>query len=111
MMPTVWRLHLTALVITLVSEWIGVRDVRIGTGVVLFLPLLYAFALGSLASPATSRLGRRLFPEPDAAALTAKSMLVVAILPFIARFGTLIGPSLSELAAAGRRSCSKRWEI
>lgn len=94
-----WRLHATVLVVALVSEWIGVRRVSLGPGVLLFLPLLYAFVAGALLNPNVVRRAPALLGER--ARGEAKTFIVVAILPFVARFGAEIGPAIEDIVAAG----------
>lgn len=40
-----WRLHLIALVIACISEYIGIAKLDIGIGTMILLPLLYAFLM------------------------------------------------------------------
>lgn len=96
---TEWRLHVTALVIVIVSELIGVIAIPIGIGSVLLLPLLYAFVLGMLVNPnvITKATGWLRTREVEA----ASPLIVIAIMPFIAKFGTIIGPSMSTILDAG----------
>lgn len=94
-----WRLHLSAVVITVVAEAIGVVKVPIGFGAILLLPLLYAFVLGLLINP--NVVGAAKVWISDRNVKAASPMIVIAIMPFIAKFGTIIGPSMETIIAAG----------
>ncbi|WP_372424867.1 DUF3100 domain-containing protein [Salinarimonas chemoclinalis] len=94
-----WRLHLAVLAIALVAELIGVRTLQFWVGTVLFLPLLYAFVLGVLANPNVVAPARRLLGASDGA--VAGRIIVIALLPFLAKFGTLVGGSIETVVEAG----------
>lgn len=92
-------LHIAVLAIAIVSELIGIQRLQIGIGTVIFLPMLYAFALGILINPNIFKASGRF--------LTSKSvklsgtMITVAIMPFIAKFGTTVGPQIDKIIEAG----------
>ena len=94
-----WRLHLSVLVITVIAELVGVIAVPIGIGSILLLPLLYAFVLGLLINPNVISGARVLIRDREVHA--ASPLIVVAIMPFIAKFGTIIGPSMDKIIDAG----------
>lgn len=56
-------LHILVLAIVIVSELIGIQRLSIGLGTVIFLPILYAFALGIMLNPAISRRAPSSFPR------------------------------------------------
>ena len=94
-----WPLHLLVLVVSVVSQLIGVRSIPIGIGAILLLPLLYAFVLTVLANPNVIPAAKRLVPR--GASTAAGAAIVVAIMPFIAKFGTTVGPSIEQIIEAG----------
>jgi hypothetical protein len=96
-----WRLHLTVLALVVVSELIYTREIPLGPGSVLFLPLLYAFVFGALLNPNVVRrgVGGRIVRSREVRA--ASPFIVIAIMPFIAKFGTLVGPSMEAIISAG----------
>lgn len=94
-----WPLHVAVLVVAIVSQLIGVQSISLGVGTILLLPMLYAFVLCLVLNPNVVPAMRRLISTPRAAA--AGPLIVVAIMPFIAKFGTTIGPSIEEIIAAG----------
>lgn len=94
-----WRLHATVLVLVIVSELIYIREIPLGPGAILLLPLLYAFILAALLNPNVIRASGRWIREREVA--TASPLIVIAIMPFIARFGTTIGPAINDIISAG----------
>ena len=94
-----WRLHLTVLAITVVAELIGIIKIPIGIGAVLLLPLLYAFVFGLVLNPHIIGRSRTWLRERET--LSASPLIVIAIMPFIAKFGTIIGPSIDTIIEAG----------
>ena len=94
-----WRLHVSVLVITVIAEAIGVIAIPIGIGSILLLPLLYAFVMGLVVNPNVIPAAGAWIRDRDVRA--ASPMIVVAIMPFIAKFGTIIGPSMQQIIDAG----------
>jgi len=94
-----WPLHLAVLVIGVVSQVIGVRAIPIGFGTILLLPMLFAFAIALLLNPNVIGAMRRIVPARLAAA--ASPLIVIAIMPFIARFGADIGPGIELVIRSG----------
>ena len=94
-----WRLHLTVLALVVVSELIYIREIPLGPGAILLLPLLYAFVLGALLNPNVVRAAGRWIRGREVRA--ASPLIVIAIMPFIAKFGTTIGPAINDIIAAG----------
>lgn len=94
-----WPLHLAVLAIGVLSQLIGVRSIPIGIGTILLLPMLFAFAIALLLNPNVVGAMRKLVPGRYAAA--ASPMIVIAIMPFIARFGADIGPGIELVIRSG----------
>lgn len=92
-------LHAVVLVIVVISELIGLRTFAIGSGMILLLPLLYAFILGLALNPSITPVLRRIM-SPRLTSV-AGSLIVVAAFPVVAKLGTLIGPAIPELVKAG----------
>jgi hypothetical protein len=65
----------------------------------MLLPILYAFALGVALNPALCKPSRRIL-TPRSTRI-AGSMIAIAIMPFIARFGTTVGPEIKAIIDAG----------
>lgn len=94
-----WRLHASVLVITAIAELIGVIAVPIGIGTIMLLPLLYAFVMGLALNPNVVKKASGWMGQREVRA--ASPLIVIAIMPFIAKFGTIIGPSMEQIVAAG----------
>ncbi|WP_110710074.1 DUF3100 domain-containing protein [Salinicola sp. CR57] len=94
-----WRLHLLVVLLSLLSEWIGIVKIPLGPGTLLLLPLFYAFVLGVLLNPHLFSGTRRFLPESVSQAATP--LILISIMPFIARFGSTIGPAIDQLISAG----------
>ncbi|MDQ1183622.1 DUF3100 domain-containing protein [Agrobacterium larrymoorei] len=94
-----WWLHGVVLAIVIVSEYIGILRLPIGIGTVVFLPILYAFALGIALNPNILKKTAALIPS-DAVKL-AGTMITISIMPFIAKFGTTVGPQIDKIIEAG----------
>ncbi|GAA1194836.1 DUF3100 domain-containing protein [Prauserella alba] len=94
-----WRLHVAVLVIAVVAQLIDVQEIPIGPAAILLLPLLYAFLLSVLINPHVVGAASKFIRKREVKA--ASPMIVIAIMPFIAKFGTTIGPSFEELIEAG----------
>lgn len=94
-----WRLHAIVVLASLVSEAIGIIKIPLGPGALLLLPLFYAFIITVLINPHLFSATSRLIPKhlSDAAA----PLILISIMPFIARFGSTIGPAIEKLIAAG----------
>ncbi|QUL99695.1 MAG: DUF3100 domain-containing protein [Candidatus Fermentithermobacillus carboniphilus] len=90
-----WRLHLTVLVIVVISELIRTRRFQVGPGMVLLLPMLYALVLGVLATP------RFLKVVNEKQMRTASPLITISVMMLVARLGTIVGPSLKQIASAG----------
>lgn len=98
-MVRLWPIHLIVLVTSIVAQLIGVRPIPIGIGTILLLPLLFAFVFTLLLNPnVVAPIGKVLSSRRVAA---ASPLIVIAIMPFIAKFGTTIGPSIEEVVRAG----------
>ncbi|WP_188579021.1 DUF3100 domain-containing protein [Tistrella bauzanensis] len=94
-----WRLHLAVLVLAIIAELIGIQRIPIGIGAILLLPLLYAFVMAALLNPNIIKPAARLIGTREVKA--ASPLIVIAIMPFIAKFGTTIGPAIDKIIAAG----------
>lgn len=94
-----WRLHLIVVALSVLSEWIGIQSIPVANAKLLFLPLFYAFALCLFLNPNITKFSGKLLTKKSAS--IAAPLIVIGILPFIAKFGTLIGPALPKIADAG----------
>lgn len=94
MLSKFWKIHAFALVIVAICEFIGVKKIPLGAGVLLFLPMLYAMVLGGFISWPRLNIMKR--DEMDA----ASRVLSLLALLLVTKLGVLIGPALPKLAQA-----------
>lgn len=94
-----WRLHVVVVLASLLAEWIGILRFPLGPGTLLLLPLFYAFLIGIALNPHLFAGTDRIIPRRVSQA--AGPIILIAILPFIAKFGSTIGPSIEQIIAAG----------
>lgn len=92
-------LHLVVLPIVAISSLIGIIKLPIGIATIILLPILYAFAMGVALNPALNKPMRRILSARSSK--IAGSMIAIAITPFIARFGTTVGPQIQAIIDAG----------
>lgn len=88
-----WRLHALVFAIVIIAEFIGTHEIRIGSGVILLLPMLYAIIIG---------VG--LFFTPlvkEKQTIHAESLVFISVTLLIAKFGVQAGPALPELVEVG----------
>lgn len=88
-----WRLHLIALAIVLIAEFIGKITFKIGPGSIVLLPLLYALVIG--VSLYFTPLVDRCRSE------RAEPVILLGLGILIAKIGVVIGPQISKLVAMG----------
>ena len=97
---TNWKLHLLVIVISVIAELIGVAKIPLSGGiVVVLLPLFYAFIIGLLLNPNVISKAKVILTSKQAERATP--IIIISVLPFLAKFGTLIGPSLNKILAIG----------
>ncbi|PVE24942.1 DUF3100 domain-containing protein [Microvirga sp. KLBC 81] len=92
-------LHLFVLGIVVVAEAIGLIRIPIGTAAVILLPILYAFAMGIILNPNIMKGTRRVLSGN--ATKVAGTMIAISIMPFIAKFGTTVGPQIQKVIETG----------
>ena len=82
-----WKLHVLALVLTVIAELIGTISFDVGPAKLVMIPLLYAFIFGALCGiPAL-----KLLTHDDM--VETSSLVSVTFFFLMARYGTLVGPS------------------
>lgn len=94
-----WPIHLAVLVLGLIAQLIGIIKIPIGIGTILLLPMLFAFAFAAVLNPNVMPAIRRVLPAKRA--VGAGPLIIVAIMPFIAKFGTDIGPGIELVVKSG----------
>ncbi len=88
------RLHLTVLILIVVAEFIGNIVITVGIGKIVLLPMMYALVMGILTAPRFTKI------STDKEIQVASSLLGVTLMLLMAKYGTLVGPSLPKILAA-----------
>lgn len=88
------KLHLLALGLVVISEFIGVVNIPIGIGTIVLLPMLYAMIFGVLLTPKFLNIAKE--KEMD----DAGSLISLTLMLLMAKYGTNIGPTLPKILAA-----------
>ncbi len=94
-----WRLHLIVLITAVIAEFIGILKIPMLGGSLLLLPLFYAFIFCLLLNPHIIKQAKTLIAPENTQ--VASFIVIVTILPFIAKFGSLIGPAIPKIVEAG----------
>lgn len=90
-----WKNHLIVLVLIVIAELIGIKKFAVGPGTIVLLPMLYALIIGMFLGPKFLKLVN----EKDMN--DAGSLITVSLLLLMARYGTLIGPTLPKIIQSG----------
>lgn len=88
------KLHLLALALVIISEFIGVKNIQLGVGKIVFLPMLYAMVMGVLLTPKFLNIAKEKEME------MAGSLIGLTLMLLMAKYGTNIGPTLPKILAA-----------
>lgn len=95
-----WKLHLIVVIMSIIAELIGVLKVPLGAGIVIvLLPLFYSFIFGLLLNPNVISKAKHILTSKQVAQATP--IIIISVFPFLAKFGTLIGPSLEKILTVG----------
>lgn len=88
------KLHAIVLALIIVAELIGTHAFKIGIGTVVLLPMLYALIIGIFTTPKFLNLsGKKEMHD-------ASALLGITLMLLMARYGTLVGPTLPKIIAA-----------
>ncbi|NLY81013.1 MAG: DUF3100 domain-containing protein [Lysinibacillus sp.] len=90
-----FKLHGLTFVLVCLGEFIGVKSFNIGVGAIALFPMLYALILGAIISLPKLKI----LSEKDMT--IASNILGISFMLFVAKLGTLMGPSIPELLDAG----------
>lgn len=89
------KLHILVLVLTVISEYIGMKKFNLGSGAIAIFPMLYALILGGIMSyPSVKFLKEK---EMSVAA----NILGISFILMIAKLGTMLGPSIMKVFNEG----------
>ncbi|MDY3868592.1 MAG: DUF3100 domain-containing protein [Pyramidobacter sp.] len=82
-----WKIHLLALILTVVAELIGGKSFSVGPAKLVLIPLLYSFILGALCGLPQLKI----LSKDDM--VQTSSLVGATFFLLMARYGTLVGPS------------------
>lgn len=88
------KLHIIVAILIAIAEFIGVKTFKIGPGTIVLLPMLYALIIGIFLAPKFLKVVKQHDME-DASAL-----LGITLMLLMARYGTLVGPTLPKIISA-----------
>lgn len=89
------KLHIMAVIIVIIAEFIGIKSFKIGSGSIVLLPMLYAMVIGLLITPRFLNLAK----EKDMD--DAGSLIGLTLMLLMAKYGTNIGPTLPQVIKSG----------
>ena len=89
-----FKLHVMIAVFIAIAELIGVKTFKLGPGTVVLLPMLYALIFGIFSAPRFAKLSNQQDMED------ASSLLGITLMLLMARYGTLVGPTLPKIISA-----------
>ena len=89
------KLHLIVLAFVVVGEWIGVKQFNLGVGTVALFPMLYVLIFGGIISWPKFKL------MSEKQMQNAATILGISFMLFVAKLGTMLGPSLPKIFEAG----------
>ncbi|EGO65381.1 DUF3100 domain-containing protein [Acetonema longum] len=90
-----WKLHAIVATLVIVSELIGMIQFKVGPGMVILLPMLYALIFGILLTPKFLKIAK------DKDMIDASSLITITLMLLMARYGTLVGPTLPKIIQTG----------
>lgn len=89
------KLHLLVLFLVIIAEFIGVKQLKLGVGVIALFPMLYVLVIGGFISwPSFKWMNEKEMKR-------ASNILGIAFMLFVGKLGTLLGPSLPKIFNAG----------
>lgn len=95
-----WKLHLTILIVGIISEFIGIQKFDVfGFTQILLLPFLFAFLFTTILNPNIFSKSKKIISQKEFKA--ASPFIIIALMPFIAKFGTTIGPAIDIIIQTG----------
>jgi hypothetical protein len=89
-----FKLHAIVLILIIAAEMIGNISFKIGIGTIVLLPMLYALIMGIFTAPKFLKIVN-LKDMND-----ASSLIGITLMLLMARYGTLVGPTLPEILKA-----------
>ena len=88
------KLHIIVLVLIIIAELIGAINIPVGPGRIVLVPMLYALIMGIFMTLKFVKVAN----HKDM--VDASSLISLTLLLLMARYGTLVGPTLDKILAA-----------
>ncbi len=88
------KVHFIVLVLVVIAELIGNITFNVGIGKIVLLPMMYALIMGVFTAPRFTKI------SSDHDIHIASGLLGVTLMLLMARYGTLVGPTLPKILAA-----------
>jgi hypothetical protein len=88
------KLHILVLILVIVTELVGAKSFKAGPGTIVLVPMLYALILGTILTLKPLKL----IAHGDM--MDASSLIGLTLLLLMARYGTLVGPTLPKILSA-----------
>lgn len=89
------KIHLIVLILVAASEAIGILKFKVGPGMLVLLPMLYAVFIGTFLGPKFLKIVK------DKDMGHASALVSLTLMLLMARYGTLVGPKFFEILKAG----------
>ena len=88
------KLHVCVMLMIVIAELIGVKSFSVGPGKMVLLPMLYALIIGIFTTPRFLNIMKQKEMED------ASSLIGLTLMLLMARYGTLVGPTLPKIISA-----------
>lgn len=88
------KLHVCVMLMIVIAELIGVKSFSVGPGKIVLLPMLYALIIGIFTTPRFLNIMKQKEMED------ASSLIGLTLMLLMARYGTLVGPTLPKIISA-----------
>lgn len=94
-LKTEYRIYLLAFLFILIADFIGQIKIPVGKGFFIIFPIFYAIIMGILCGPDTAKILKGKHVQG------ASRLVIVTILPFIAKLGINAGANIMVVFSAG----------
>ena len=89
-----FKMHVVALILIVIAEFIGAKSFKVGPGTIVLVPMLYALLMGMFTTPRFLNIMKQKDMED------AGSLISLTLMLLLARYGTLVGPTLPKILSA-----------
>lgn len=90
-----WKIYIGALLLVVIADLIGKKEISLGVGALIIFPIVYALAMGVVLGPEVLKV----FKPKEVKA--ASGLVLVGIGPFIAKLGITAGKDIMTVFSAG----------